>query len=81
MLNDLVRQAREEHPALTAEPVLLRRSPVAGLRVESEHAFLLVVGSRRLTGWSRAWLGSVSHGLVLDLVAPTILTGAESGDD
>ncbi|WP_020076790.1 universal stress protein [Cryocola sp. 340MFSha3.1] len=81
LLDTLVRQAREEHPALTAEPVLLRRSPVAGLRLESEHAFLLVVGSRRLTGWSRAWLGSVSHGLVLDLAAPTLLIGAESGDD
>lgn len=81
LLDALVRQTREAHPALTAEPVLLRRTPVAGLRLESEHAFLLVVGSRRLSGWSRTWLGSVSHGLVLDLVAPTILVGPESGDD
>jgi nucleotide-binding universal stress UspA family protein len=46
--------------------------------VQSEHAFMLVVGSRRLTGWKRAWLGSVSHGLLLDLAAPTAVVGPEA---
>lgn len=81
LLDALVQPVQDAHPALTVEPVLLRRNPVAGLRIQSEHAFMLVVGNRQLTGWSRAWLGSVSHGLILDLVAPTIVIGAESSDD
>lgn len=75
LLDDHVRAAREAHPGLAVTSVLLRQNPISGLRVESEHAAMLVVGSRRLTGWKRAWLGSISHGLLLDLAAPTIVVG------
>lgn len=78
LLDDHVRAVREGHPGLTVTSVLLRQNPISGLRVESEHASMLVVGSRRLTGWKRAWLGSVSHGLLLDLAAPTIVVGDET---
>lgn len=78
LLDDHERVVREGHPALTVTSVLLRQNPISGLRVESEHASMLVVGSRRLTGWKRSWLGSVSHGLVLDLAAPTVVVGEET---
>jgi nucleotide-binding universal stress UspA family protein len=78
LLDDHVRVALETHPDLEVRPVLVRQNPISGLRVESERAFMLVVGSRRLTGWRRTWLGSVSHGLVLDLAAPTVVVGQET---
>ncbi|WP_426625237.1 universal stress protein [Leifsonia sp. McL0607] len=78
LLDDHVRTARERHPDLAVTSVLLRQHPISGLRVESEHASMLVVGSRRLTGWKRTWLGSNSHGLILDLAAPTVVVGLET---
>jgi nucleotide-binding universal stress UspA family protein len=77
LLDAEVQAVRAGHPGLSVTPVLLRRNPVAGLRLASEHANMLVVGSRRLTGWKRAWLGSVSHALVLDLAAPTVVVGPD----
>lgn len=78
LLDDHVRTVRDKHPDITVQGVLLRQNPISGLRVQSEHASMLVVGSRRLTGWKRTWLGSVSHGLVLDLAAPTVVVGQET---
>ncbi|WP_431218969.1 zinc-binding alcohol dehydrogenase family protein [Leifsonia xyli] len=78
LLDDQVQRIRAAYPDLTVEPVLLRRHPVAGLAAGSERARLLVVGSRRLTGWERTWLGSVSHGVVLHLAAPTVIVGPET---
>ncbi len=78
LLDDHVRTVREAHPELVVTAVLLRQNPISGLRVQSEHASMLVVGSRRLTGWKRTWLGSVSHGLVLDLAAPTVVVGHDA---
>ena len=75
LLDDHERSVRDTRPGLAVRSVLLRQSPISGLRVESEHAAMLVVGSRRLTGWKRTWLGSVSHGLILDLAAPTVVVG------
>lgn len=78
LLDDHLRTVREAHPELVVTSVLLRQNPISGLRVQSEHASMLVVGSRRLTGWKRTWLGSVSHGLVLDLAAPTVVVGHDT---
>ncbi|MEY9952498.1 universal stress protein [Leifsonia sp. EB34] len=78
LLDDHVRSVSQEHPDVAVHSVLLRQNPISGLRVESEHAVMLVVGSRRLTGWKRTWLGSVSHGLVLDLAAPTVVVGQDT---
>lgn len=78
LLDDHVRAVRGRRPGVAVRHVLLRQNPISGLRVESEHASMLVVGSRRLTGWRRTWLGSVSHGLVLDLAAPTVVVGQET---
>ncbi|WP_158867399.1 universal stress protein [Leifsonia sp. AG29] len=77
LLDDHVQGLAQKRPGLEVRPVLLRQNPVSGLRSRSQDAFLLVVGSRRLTGWRRAWLGSVSHGLILDLAAPTMVVGPE----
>jgi nucleotide-binding universal stress UspA family protein len=81
LLDHHVRLVKQEHPRLQIVPELLRKHPVAGLRSESENEFMVVVGSRRLTGWKRAWLGSVSHGLVLTLRAPTVVVGDETETD
>ncbi|MGH1548794.1 universal stress protein [Leifsonia poae] len=81
LLDDQLRRLRASRPGIEAEPVLLRRRPVQGLRLEAERAFMLVVGSRGLTGWRRAWVGSVSHGVVLDLAAPTVVVGPETSAD
>ncbi|GIT81768.1 universal stress protein [Leifsonia sp. LS1] len=78
LLDDHVRVVRLRHPSLRVEPVLLRSNPISGLRSRAAAAALLVVGSRQLTGWKRAWLGSVSHGLVLDISAPTIVVGPQT---
>ncbi len=78
LLEDHVRSVAEAHPEVSVEGRLLRGNPVTALRVAAERALMLVVGSRRLTGWRRAWLGSVSHGLVLDLAAPTVVVGPET---
>ncbi|WP_314146297.1 universal stress protein [uncultured Leifsonia sp.] len=75
LLDDHERTVRDAHPGLAVHSVLLRQNPISGLRLESEHAEMLVVGSRGLTGWKRTWLGSVSHGLILDLAAPTVVVG------
>lgn len=77
-LDEHVQSIRQSRPDVEVRPVLLRQNPVSGLRAQSEHALMLVVGSRRLTGWRRAWLGSVSHGLVLHLAAPTVVVGPEA---
>jgi len=78
LLDDQLRRLGESRPGLHPDSVLLRRRPVAGLRQESERAFMLVVGTRRLTGWRRAWLGSVSHGALLELAAPTVVVGPDA---
>jgi nucleotide-binding universal stress UspA family protein len=78
-LGEHVRSIRQSQPDVEVTPVLLRQNPISGLRAQSEDALMLVVGNRRLTGWKRAWLGSVSHGLVLDLAAPTVVVGQEAG--
>jgi nucleotide-binding universal stress UspA family protein len=78
LLDYHVQMAQAAHPDLQVVPMLLRMNPLAGLSSESADELMLVVGSRRLTGWRRAWLGSVSHGLVLALRAPTVVVGAET---
>jgi len=78
LLDAEVSTIRKRHPELRIESRLLRSNPITGLRAQSEHASMIVVGSRRLTGWRRAWLGSVSHGLVLDLAAPIVVVGPET---
>lgn len=78
LLDDHVRIAHERRPGLSIRSSLLRRDPIDALRAESGRSRALVVGSRRLVGWKRAWLGSVSHGLVLGLTAPTVVVGPET---
>lgn len=78
LLDEHVRFTRERHPGLAIASSLLRRDPIAGLTAASDGAFMVVVGSRRLTGWKRAWLGSVSHGLALGIPAPTVIVGPET---
>ncbi|MFF1635300.1 universal stress protein [Leifsonia sp. NPDC058248] len=78
MLDDRVRRTAEHHVGITIESVLVRGEPVIALRDASGAASALVVGSRRLGNWKRAWLGSVSHGVILDMVSPVIVIGPET---
>ena len=81
LLDEQVRALRDARPDLHIVSVLVRQNPISALRVQSETAFMLVVGSRRLTGWKRTSLGSVSRGLLLDLVAPTVVVGPRGVND
>jgi nucleotide-binding universal stress UspA family protein len=64
-----------DHPGVE---VLLRSvhgSPHEALQRSAKSAVELVLGSRGLRGMRRVFLGSISHGIVLDLVCPTIIVG------
>ncbi|MEO7017902.1 MAG: universal stress protein [Leifsonia sp.] len=80
MLDERVRRMGELHVDITIESILVRQEPVIALRDAARTATALVVGSRRRGRWQRAWLGSVSHGCILELVSPIIVVGPEEGD-
>lgn len=75
MLDEHVRLTAERHPDLTIKAVLARQEAVIALREAAETATALVVGSRRLGSWKRAWLGSVAHAVILEMVSPIIVIG------
>ena len=77
LLDDRVRTVGTRHAGLTIESVLVHGEPVVALREAARTATTLVVGSRRLGHWKRAWLGSVSHGVILELVSPVIVVCPE----
>ncbi|GAA1448885.1 universal stress protein [Leifsonia poae] len=77
LLDDRVRTVGRRHAGLTIESVLVHGEPVIALREAGRTATAVVVGSRRLGRWRRAWLGSVSHGVILELVSPVIVVGPE----
>lgn len=81
MLDERVRLTAERHLDLTIKAVLVRQEPVMALRETAETAIALVVGSRRLGSWKRAWLGSVSHGVILEMVSPIIVIGKDEHRD
>ncbi|GAA1448888.1 universal stress protein [Leifsonia poae] len=81
LLDDRVQSISAHYASLTVESMLVHGEPVIALRDAARSASALVVGSRRLGDWKRAWLGSVSHGMILELVSPTIVVGPEEDHD
>ena len=81
LLDDRVRRIAERHPGIQVDSLLVHGEPVIALREAARTATALVVGSRRLGSWKRAWLGSVSHGVILEMTGPTIVVGPEHGGE
>lgn len=75
ILDDAELFARTSHPALRIETHLVFGDAARALAGLTPRVGLIVVGSRRLGGWRRMLLGSVSHELVLNLDVPLIIVG------
>jgi nucleotide-binding universal stress UspA family protein len=84
VVNDLERAAGEEldaaiadlpttHPGLVVEPEVVTGDPVHVLVEKAVNAKLLVVGSHGRGALARFLLGSVSHGVMANLEAPTVV--------
>ncbi len=63
----------EKYPDLVLEKKVIQSPPVSALVTEAEHAQLLVVGNRGRSGLTRLLLGSVSHGVLSNITAPTVI--------
>ena len=77
VLDETVTLLRASHPSLNFTPHLLRQDPALALLQLAESAALLVVGTRQRHGLTRAWMGSVSHAVILDIVCPTAVIAPE----
>lgn len=75
LLADADDQVRREFPRVEVERRSLHGSAHEALQRSAKTAVALVLGSRGLHGIRRILLGSVSHGIVLDLACPTIIVG------
>ncbi len=63
----------ENHPDLEIKRVVVERDATSALLDEGAKAKLLVVGSHGRGAFARLLLGSVSHGVLANLVAPTVI--------
>jgi nucleotide-binding universal stress UspA family protein len=68
-------QVAHEFPGVVVERRSLHGSPHEALQRSARTAVELVLGTRGLRGIRRVLLGSVSHGIVLDLACPTVIVG------
>ena len=64
---------RMKYPTLSVQPLSFDGDATLALATEAERGTLLVVGSHGRSGIARLLLGSVSHGLLARLVAPTVI--------
>jgi len=63
----------EEYPDLEIQRVVVERDPAGALLDAAAKAQLLVVGSHGRGAFARLLLGSVSHGVLANLIAPTVI--------
>jgi nucleotide-binding universal stress UspA family protein len=73
MLSDLAAQARAQYPDLEVSSAVLAGPAAGTLVLASEHAELMVVGSRGLGGFAGLLLGSVGTQLAAHSRAPVIV--------
>ena len=72
-VDGLVAPHRAEHPDLEVEVRTVARIPADALTDAAEEAALLVVGSHGRGAFRRLLLGSVSHEVLSNLTAPTVV--------
>ncbi|WP_167042680.1 universal stress protein [Salinibacterium sp. ZJ454] len=72
-LENALEEVRAEYPKLTVQPVCFDGDATLALATEAERGTLVVVGSHGRSGVARLMLGSVSHGLLARLAAPTVI--------
>ena len=74
----LARAIHQERPQLVVRELVVRGDPVDVLREAAARSRLLVVGSHHRSALSRLMLGSVSHGVLVNLAAPTAIVSWQS---
>lgn len=72
-ITQAVAPIRAMYPKLAITPVSFDGDPTLALSTEAEHGKVVVVGSHGRGTVARLMLGSVSHGLLAHLVAPTVI--------
>ncbi len=77
VLDQTVGILKASHPSVNFTVHLLREDPALALMRIAASAKLLVVGTRQRHGLARAWMGSVSHAVIIDIVCPTAVIAPE----
>ena len=72
-LNALADGIRLQHPDLTVQTLLIEGGPAEALVDETEHARLLVLGSRGLGGWTGLMVGSVAAQVTTHAHSPVVV--------
>lgn len=73
VLANLVAPIRAAHPSLTVHELVAQGDPVDAILETAQNAALVVIGTHGRSAMSRLLLGSVSHGVLAHLPAPTIV--------
>jgi nucleotide-binding universal stress UspA family protein len=73
-------KVRELYPALEVDAASIEGSRVQVMLAESEHAALLVLGSRELGAWGSAVLGSVGAGVSARAACPVVVVRGPAGN-
>jgi nucleotide-binding universal stress UspA family protein len=77
MLETVAEGIRSRHPELSVETEVVEQTPVPVLLAESEHARMMVLGTRGLGGWTGLLLGSVAVQVAAHAACPVIVTPAD----
>jgi nucleotide-binding universal stress UspA family protein len=72
-LSAAVADIQARYPNVELRPVVLNSNPAHALTAEAESAAMVVVGSHGRGTFGRLLLGSVSHGVLAHMVAPTVI--------
>lgn len=72
-LDEALEGFAERHPGLDVRTVVVQDEPVIALTEAGGQRGLLVVGSHGRGALARLFLGSVSHGVLTNMVAPTVI--------
>ncbi|MFG1813503.1 universal stress protein [Kribbella sp. NPDC049174] len=72
-LSALADGIRQQHPALQVETLLVEGGAAEALIEETEHARLLVLGSRGLGGWTGLIVGSVAVQVTTHALCPVVV--------
>ncbi|WP_157157469.1 universal stress protein [Diaminobutyricimonas sp. LJ205] len=72
-LSTALAEVQARYPGVELRPVVLNANPAHALTAEAENAAMVVVGSHGRGAFGRLLLGSVSHGVLAHMVAPTVI--------